>query len=828
MRKSRVLRQLQITTTLVVMICLVGGFLFLKQQNRSGFSGGWSQYLEQAAESAGLKCSVNEFQMSFFRGLIVKNVILYDKENPDQVVANFGEVIIDIDKKQIGQGQFTPRSIKFKRGKVFVAHAENDFTQFKEINGTVLFKDPYDIEIQDLHFLINKVNVSIKGTLFDHLRPSPQPLQKETKFTLPPTVKAFLKELETLQFSSEKQNEINIDFQYANKPQTNLLCDISVSTSGVKREALELDSFDAFLRLKNAHLTLEELSFSYQGRPTTLSGYYHAFEQTGHFKARSKAMLTSFLKDAFKTEKFDLINFQNPPTISAQGKILPPKQGSSIPELTVFGQAKADAFEIFKNTYDSLETKFSWKSGDLYLSGMEVLHEEGQLNGDLLFKDETVRYDATSTLPVELYKPFLEKGGILENIIDKTKIQKTGGVTLNISGTIRTKQLNEWESKGSISVKKTSYNGVPIKAGYAYFDLNPIQPSYRNITATFDYAQYKPSPYANLLPLSGNVSVNEVIYDAKKDFLVIDQLEGTAWPGPLISLFTPLIGEYIEDTVLLTSPPSFVTNGIIAGTRSDEKSKLITELSSPAQLYYNFLGKDVFLDSLETTIINESNATLIRNVDATLLGGELGGELTINYGKGKDPTYSGDIFFNKLDIEKISETYTLTNEQKGTLTGRSDFSGTAEKVNTLNGRGVLSLDRGNLFYVPIFGPLSPIMSGILGNKRNSHEKVNNLSCTFEIENGVIRTNDLLSTTDSTEINGEGFINLNDEQIDMTVRAKTKGLLGLITLPLKPFSRLLQFRGTGNYNEPEWKNSPFSKTDKQKLLNYEPGKAEIVE
>jgi hypothetical protein len=56
---------------------------------------------------------------------------------------------------------------------------------------------------------------------------------------------------------------------------------------------------------------------------------------------------------------------------------------------------------------------------------------------------------------------------------------------------------------------------------------------------------------------------------------------------------------------------------------------------------------------------------------------------------------------------------------------------------------------------------------------------------------------------------------------MTIRMNARGLLGVITLPLKPFYGLFQFRGTGPMREPEWNNVMFTsppETEKERLLD----------
>jgi hypothetical protein len=44
---------------------------------------------------------------------------------------------------------------------------------------------------------------------------------------------------------------------------------------------------------------------------------------------------------------------------------------------------------------------------------------------------------------------------------------------------------------------------------------------------------------------------------------------------------------------------------------------------------------------------------------------------------------------------------------------------------------------------------------------------------------------------------------------MTMRMNARGLLGIITLPLKPFYGMFQFRGSGPLKKPTWESVIFS-------------------
>ena len=146
----------------------------------------------------------------------------------------------------------------------------------------------------------------------------------------------------------------------------------------------------------------------------------------------------------------------------------------------------------------------------------------------------------------------------------------------------------------------------------------------------------------------------------------------------------------------------------------------------------------------------------------------------------------------------------------------------------MNGEGLVGIDKTELFSVPIFGPLSGLMSGVLNDRKAGFEQAKSAFCNFQIRDGVLSTQDFQTATPSLVFAGDGSVDMRDRTIDMTMRMNAKGLLGIITLPLRPFYGMFQFRGTGPLKETKWENVMFTSPpgEQQNLLKTAP-KARVV-
>ena len=376
---------------------------------------------------------------------------------------------------------------------------------------------------------------------------------------------------------------------------------------------------------------------------------------------------------------------------------------------------------------------------------------------------------------------------------------------------MRRGQLNQWDASGSIQLSDIAYKDVPLKKARSEFSITPSTTSFTNIEATFGYNTYIPSKYAQEQPSTGTVVANKIEYSPSEKTVTVSELKGKAWITPIVNLFSKNVGKVIDNTAYFSAPPNLVTNGVVALKDQADKTNLITQLVSPASIHYNLLGQDVLFSNTNGTIQLRGRDIFLNNISSTSLGGALAGNFRIYTKSTEKPKgeFAGNVVFSEFSLDNISDRYALDSKTGGSLTGRMSFVGKPGDVTQLQGEGFIGLDQADLFYIPVFGPLSPIMSGLLGDKKTSHEQVSSVSAGFIIKNGKVYTNDISSTTPSAIITGAGYLDLDKKVVDIAVKAKTRGLLGFITLPIKPLEgKLLQFRGTGPMSDPNWQSAAF--------------------
>ncbi|MAT47300.1 MAG: hypothetical protein CMO35_07720 [Verrucomicrobiaceae bacterium] len=406
-----------------------------------------------------------------------------------------------------------------------------------------------------------------------------------------------------------------------------------------------------------------------------------------------------------------------------------------------------------------------------------------------------------------------------------------GFLTASIAAEATEKQSAEserrWDMQGACNLGKSSCNGVSISEGSTRFVVNPQGIYFTDGKLEFDYSDYVlKNRYGG--PDRSTLRVEQIHHERSKRITEIVNLQGTAWPGPLISLADPRSGELIDQMFGFRQPPTLSASGRFDHKKPTTETLLDLRLTSPGVMDYEFLGKDLQLTAVSAAIRSTSNRHEVSDLSFRTFGGTGAGTIAVTRTPDQETLIDAGIRWDNMNLSEIGRKFAFEKDAQGAITGRLDFNTIANRKNTLNGKGVIGLRNGQLFNVPIFGPLSLPLGTVLG-KQYSHEQARDASATFVLENGVVLTKDLLTSTTSTTFVGEGSIDLNNQQMDLTMRMNARGLLGLVTLPLTPLKGLFQFRGQGPLKKPIWNVAPFTEPagGRSHAIFKNPPRAEIV-
>ena len=806
---------------------LVGGVYYI---NQSGINDEWRERIALELENLGVIADFQTLRFEITKGLVAKGVRIYSDEKREDVIAHLEHLVIDVDKTKLMRGKFRVHNIALKQADISLPidpdKPRGRRLMVTDLQGEMFLPDKSTVEARNIEGSLAGIRISMDARLWSEKQsqdPSPES-RKDLRIKRLMFVADIIEEIRKWQWPDAAPPRLKLYVETnTDNPKTARL-DFVLEAPEIEKEGLTLRDVQLNGDFNNSMITLDRLSFRDNSGIFVSKAAYHPATHTAKFEAQSTMHLQMICRQLFGFNFINELTYTNPPAVSCTGTIeLKP---DSRPRATISGSISIEDFSFLGSRFESVKTDFSTRGKDVFLTQLHAVHEQGELKGRILFKDQSIQYEAESTLPASSYRPFLGESGI-GKALEQAQFQPDSRIHINARGTMNRKKLTQWEAQGYAKIDNFSYNQTALNSLSGHFELSELHSSFKDIKADFNYDDYALQlAYAG--PSSASVSAAAIYLNRVGGLISIENIAGTAWPAPIVRLFVPDVADHVE-RYRFHRPPNLSANGTFGIRNNRDATHFVVNVSHPGSMDYKFIGEPLNLGRLQANVLITGDLVDVSNLSFYTFEGACSGNLRFYTAHPEKSGYAGDIQFRRLHLKDMGELYKFENAERGLLTGRIEFTGDGDEMRKFNGEGSLALEKGNLFSVPMLGPVSKLIGAVLRDKNPTEEKAKDASCTYVIRDGVVFSNDFLATTRSLKFTGEGSIDLHEKQIDLLIRMNARGVFGIIAMPLRPFIGLFQFVGTGPISAPEWKTTLFTDPNKGKEhpIFKKPPKADVI-
>ena len=151
-----------------------------------------------------------------------------------------------------------------------------------------------------------------------------------------------------------------------------------------------------------------------------------------------------------------------------------------------------------------------------------------------------------------------------------------------------------------------------------------------------------------------------------------------------------------------------------------------------------------------------------------------------------------------IDFSILRDLYFHYKTAQGELYVIYDFDGFGSDARKMHGQGKVKVTNGDVFAIPVFGPLSDLMPGI------GYSIARQATATFTIKDGIIHTDDFEAAGRLFSMLGHGDIHFLDDKLDVDLRMSANGPGFLLT----PVYKLFEYTGEGSLKHPDWHPKRF--------------------
>lgn len=779
-RQSTFARRLGVSALRFIVVilgaALLGGGWYLAKK---GFGRHWRNQITQELRKHGVEARIRRLTLDPFRGLVARDVRIFDYKKRENTLAVISEIALDINYAALLHHQPFLNAVDIRNAQVSLplerVERKIDKAQLKNFRAHVYFP-PEQIYVSQAEGIFCGVRISATGQLIkrENYQPSP-PLTEEQWQKRLSILRRIVTELQQFSFPRSRPS---LQFKFTGDVAQLENARVEATLRGELLRRGKYEMRDLFGAVEWSNQQLNVAQFEWKDGAGSFSGHASWSRQTGaaEFQARSDIELKTFLESLGFVEVVREITFNTAPVIEFSGSA---NFGEGKPRLKILGHAKIGDFAYRALPLSDLSADFSWDGERTLLRDVRVRSQEGELTADLFEAPDDFRLNIESTInPAALGALNLPD---LNKLLAEWEWQRSPKIHLTIRGQDR--HPSSWRGNGTVELDRTRFRGIWMNNARADVRFADGAITYDNLHVTRDEG----------------VGTGSFTYDFAKHEVRVSNVKSSVRPTEAIFWIEP---EQWKNVVpyKFRQPPTITANGVyqFAGGKN---THLEITVDAPSGMDYVFLGKTLPFDRVSGKLVFTNDRLQLVDLTGALFSGTARGSADISLARG-DPHYQAKLAVTGIDFPRLTDLYYQYKTSHGLLNGSYDFKGLGDNARLMRGNGKVEVTNGDVFAIPIFGPLSGIFSSILPG--TGYSIARKASATFNIKDAIIHTDDFEAAGKLFSMLGHGDIHFLDDKLAFEIRIDMHGP-GML---LAPVYKLFEYTGEGSLKKPDWHPKRF--------------------
>ncbi|MFQ3577550.1 MAG: AsmA-like C-terminal region-containing protein [Verrucomicrobiia bacterium] len=763
------------------------GLLFFPLFGEIRLADSWRELVTGEFSQRGVEVAVGSVAISPLEGLVAHDVTIYRDHAREQLLAQIDRLAVAVDWPRLLRRQLALETIDLRGADVRIPTGLPGI-KVVELTGlhALVHIGQNQIRLARGNARFQNVEVSLRGTV---LNPSnfapPPPAEEKAEPGSSDHLDSFPFELGALLPSLRLGNPgSRVDVAFSGdlaKPES-----VALDVRGLLLEP-GLSDFQARsarvdVRWANRKMEVRQLEIEDSAGRFTTTGVIRPDRSGVRLQVESRIDLLALARSVAKTQPhpFWKLEWLDQVTIGPQEVRLAFEMKEQ--RATLIGDLALGELSLRNANLVSVSTDFSTDFRRVMLRGLRLEHETGTAQVDVLVGGgEPTRVALTSSINPEILRPFLS--GRARSSFDEFQFRDAPVVEFELEG--RGMQLETFSGTGRARLGRMSFRGVPIREASAEISYAKGAFSYTNLWVERN---------------EGFVS-GSMVYDFANSEIRLEDLISTVDANECIVWVDPRIQKDLR-MFRFRAPPTLKLNGYAQfGGRTGVDLKM--DVDVPSGMEYDIAGQWLPVDSATARVHFSFGRMDVRELKARTLGGELEGTVFVSL-LPTDRTFGGDLDLRNVDFAAFTRLYFNYDDSKGRMRARYRFTSQLDNQRAMEGDGTVLITDGNVFAIPVFGPLSALLGEILPGIGYSPAK--RAAASFSVKEGVAETRDFEVQGAGFTMLGEGLLDFVDDEMDFNVRINARGVPGIVLFPV---SKLFEYTSTSRLSNPQWRPKRFS-------------------
>jgi hypothetical protein len=742
-----------------------------------GFTKKWRGFVATEFRKRGVDLTLRKLTLHPLRGIVAKEVKVYDTNDKRRTMAVIDEMRLVINWANLIQKKTFIDALDLHDAKLSLPidphNSRGPKVEITKLSGRLMLP-PQQVYLSNFEAELYGVRVSASGRIINPQKATSAFRSKEPKETSKSAeqIAQILDELRRLDYGdTAPQLDLRFSGDLA-RPET-IYVEAKLWADRVRRGQWRLESVYLDALYRDQRLALRQLSVSDAKGELRLTGSYDPVAKGLEVQIHSALDPQPTVKAFARVPQLEEFVFYEPPTIDLAVRAA---FGDS-PEAQIIGRIAAKRFALRSVLFDQFEADLVYQGDRWAARGVHLVHQSGELSGDVMQLPDDFRARLRSSINPEVLAPLLT-GPTAEWF---KQFDFIDAPTVHIEARGPAPDPQKLWANAVLKLGRSTYRGITAQSA----------------SATLRYSDRKLTVDPLRVIRTEGSGEGGLIFDFARDEVVVQKVRTSIHPQDLIWWIDTKLVKDIAPYRFGKHPPQLFIDGIVH-TKDGDSTKLRIDVTAPNGIDYTFIKKDLHCSQISAHLLFTKDRLRIDDLEGTLLGGKLRGDLDISLLKEK-PAHQASIRLEKVDFASLTKLYFNFDSSKGQLDARYDFSGIGDDSRAMRGQGQLTVTDGAVFAIPFLGPLSGILNGIVPGMGDDVARKG--SASFNVANGTITTKDLTIEGRGFSMYGAGDLYFLDDAMNFDIRINARGLPGVLLFPV---SKLFEYTSTDSLSKPNWR------------------------
>lgn len=773
----RILRFLKRLLGLVLLLVVPALLIYLQVV---GFGAAWRDRVAAALGGSVYTVTIAKLTFHPFEGIVAEGVRFHRRDATAQQVEKVSRIIVSPNLAGLIRGHVAIDRLELDDASVAIPFANDgrqpDTIYLRHI-GAEIWNSAGQITISHAECTFGELLISLQGHL---LNPETISLKQATSKPSTPVdarrvavIREILNTLGRIQSESPKP-ELDIVLSGNLSQLASVSADsITLRTAKIRCRDMRFDRVNLSASYANRKLKVASLRARGPSGTINLAGEWDFASEAGNCDVNGGLALAPLLRLAGHPELAEKVVFDHPPVVQASVNASMGAAGLSISAL---GQASAGEFQLMGVQARSFSAAFAWKDRRLYIQDAVLVSRTGTVKASILAGPQEFRIsldsDASPTEFSELFGP-KERA-----IIDLLEFKDPPKLHVTLAGT--RPSLDALSGTGEMEIGRAAMRGSWIDSGKSDIVIADRAIVYKDLTIR-----------KGSLRATGSFT-----YDFGRHEVRLDHIRCNIDPAAVLMWVDPRIAATVA-VYRFRSPPDVRADGL-AHMVDPTQNDLHIEVNAPGGLAYTLLNRDLVFGQTTGTVLIKGQHVIADVHDAALYGGQVALKADVSTNPAV-PDFSVDVSTEHVDFPSLTQLYFGYSKSQGAMSGHYAFRANLHQPAAMVGNGSVRVEDGHVLAIPLFGPLSDIISTIIPGA--GHESARLATADFTVAEQAIRTKNLEIQGAGFELLGYGSVGFPSGAIDLNVRINAKGIPGLVLFPV---SKLFEYSASGTASHPQWR------------------------